>query len=104
MNRPTISDQDLASALRAAGHPATEITRVLNERRAWLKYRADLRDAFAKAALPQLYIALRDLVAKRGQVDDIYDLAARAAYEQADAMLRVRQLPNPGEFATLTEH
>jgi hypothetical protein len=49
------------------------------------------RDFFAAQALPGIYDRVCMMLAENGErVANVYDIAATAAYEQADAMLRAR--------------
>lgn len=50
-----------------------------------------LRDYFAAKALPAIYERLCEILKRDNRrVESVYDIAAIAAYEQADAMIRVR--------------
>lgn len=50
-----------------------------------------LRDYFAGEALPALLTQTYEMLSQTGrQADSVYEIAAEAAYEAADAMLEVR--------------
>lgn len=96
-----IDNHEVINALRERGHSTRDAVAYVNE---WLRARREadalrqtLRDEFAKEALAPIYTNLCRFLCEKGQtVENVYEIVAMAAYEQADAMLEARK-PREGE-------
>lgn len=71
--------------------PMAELRKERDEEAA--RSRGELRDSFARAALPALVTEFLASEASAEQVWDDYDELASSAYMIADAMLRARENP-----------
>jgi hypothetical protein len=84
-------DSHLLKVLRDGGYSTSDIEEIKRRLNAEPHYLAGLRDEFAKAAIPVIYTGLCSMLKEKGaSVDNVYEIVALAAYEQADAMIAAR--------------